>query len=356
MPTTHPVGRGLTANIFPNRTNYFPSIYIDQFHRDVYHPPAQEDARTRFLIDPFVFTAETMSFDEIFRHQGEEKHAPATLRPGTPASESPEVPPAGNPNSIYQIEERFERTQWRITEWMRRRAFSEEWAWGELIEGFDSSRSLVEQAPHLLRQARIDFTQKFDTLVYEAALGGAQRHHRSNSGATTTINLSDFMDGRQIIDDFFMDGRNFDHEGLLMSLDKFRKMEIREPLYVFCSQDMISQLLRDEKLTSFDFNTVKALAAGDVNTFAGHVFIQTELVPKILDGNGDHVGWRCVVMTRQAVKFGMGPSKDRTGEHPDFLMNPFILMRRSMGGVRQDERRVVEIQITATPGLAPLVA
>ena len=46
-----------------------------------------------------------------------------------------------------------------------------------------------------------------------------------------------------------------------------------------CTAQQVSNLLNDQKVTSADYNTVKALVNGEVNQYLGFEFIRYEALP-----------------------------------------------------------------------------
>ncbi|GAH48044.1 unnamed protein product, partial [marine sediment metagenome] len=51
-----------------------------------------------------------------------------------------------------------------------------------------------------------------------------------------------------------------------------------EDRYFVCTSESIIDLLGTTEVTSADYNTVKALVAGQINSFLGFTFKQTELI------------------------------------------------------------------------------
>lgn len=98
----------------------------------------------------------------------------------------------------------------------------------------------------------------------------------------------------------------------------------------------ISDLLNTTEVTSADYNTVRALVAGQVNTFMGFTFRRTELVPA-------PTATTCVAWTRGAIRGIMGGMRNDIDRLPE---NSHAIQTRSrwqMGAVRIYDEAVVQI-------------
>lgn len=73
-----------------------------------------------------------------------------------------------------------------------------------------------------------------------------------------------------------------------------------DELVLACSSSQINALLQEPEVTSFDYNTVRALAEGKVDTFLGFRIIRSELLPK--DANGIR---SCLAWVKSKAQFGI---------------------------------------------------
>jgi hypothetical protein len=113
------------------------------------------------------------------------------------------------------------------------------------------------------------------------------------------------------------------------------------PRYIVCGATQIADLLGTTQVTSSDFNTVKALAAGDVDTFMGFKFILSNR----LNFDATHTDDRLVfAFTQDAIKLGVG--KDITAKidvRPDKSYATQVYTCMSIGAVRMEENKVFQI-------------
>lgn len=100
------------------------------------------------------------------------------------------------------------------------------------------------------------------------------------------------------------------------------------------------QLLDDERLTSADYNAVKALVNGSVDTFMGFKFIETECLPF----DSETGLRRCVAYVPSAIDFGIwDDAKTEVTIRTDKKNCPQIYTHIGIGAVRNDDMGVVAI-------------
>jgi hypothetical protein len=116
---------------------------------------------------------------------------------------------------------------------------------------------------------------------------------------------------------------------------------------LFVRPDQVSDLLNTTEIKSSDFNTVKALARGEVDTFLGFKFIPvngkridgTKLVP--VDGSSDR---RCFAFQNEGLLLGVGADMTtKISERADKNYATQVFCSMSIGGTRMEEARVLEI-------------
>lgn len=114
-----------------------------------------------------------------------------------------------------------------------------------------------------------------------------------------------------------------------------------EPIAFVCSSETIDDLLHESEIQSIDQNTFRALTSGEVTTFMGFTFIQTELV----DGIGG-ASEKCYVYPRSAIRLAIGADIQTMIERrPDksYAWNPYV--RMSIGATRTQSDNVVTITV-----------
>ncbi len=109
----------------------------------------------------------------------------------------------------------------------------------------------------------------------------------------------------------------------------------------FCivSPEQVEDLLNTTEVKSSDFNTVKALAQGDINSFLGFEFITSNRLTQDATPNR-----QVIAFASDGIKLGIG--KDitaRISERDDKSYSTQVYYCMDIGATRMEEEKVVEI-------------
>ena len=105
-------------------------------------------------------------------------------------------------------------------------------------------------------------------------------------------------------------------------------------------------LLAEPNLTSADYNTVKTLVDGEINTFMGFTFINSELLANSAPGLVGNIR-TCFAWQRDGIMLGVGQDINaRISELPERNYSIQAYASMSLGATRLEEKRVVKIDIT----------
>ncbi|MEA2037955.1 MAG: phage capsid protein, partial [Nanoarchaeota archaeon] len=111
-----------------------------------------------------------------------------------------------------------------------------------------------------------------------------------------------------------------------------------DPKYIVISSGMLTSLLNTTEIKSADYNSVKALVQGDVDTFLGMKFIRSE---RLAGGASTR---KALLFTKSGV--GLAVGKDvisRITEESTLHFTKQLYFSMSMGASRLEEDKVVEI-------------
>lgn len=112
-----------------------------------------------------------------------------------------------------------------------------------------------------------------------------------------------------------------------------------DPLYIIVTAQQIDDLLATTEVTSSDYNTVKALVQGDVNTFMGFNFVHCERLG--VDGSSDR---RVIAFAKSGMHLGMwNDINARMDERADKSYATQVYTKATFGATRTEEGKVVEI-------------
>ena len=130
---------------------------------------------------------------------------------------------------------------------------------------------------------------------------------------------------------------------LIEARTKLKAAAVGEDLGDFtwvCSSLDIGQLLRDETLGSAEYNTVKALVAGEVSSFMGFTFVEYEDLPTV-GGVRSNIAFR-----RKALMYRGKPlTKSRISERADRSYNWYAYYKGMHGSARRYDEAVIEVLV-----------
>lgn len=114
-----------------------------------------------------------------------------------------------------------------------------------------------------------------------------------------------------------------------------------DELVLACTSSQINSLLREPEVSSYDYNTVRALAEGKVDTFLGFRIIRTELLP-IEDGERSCLAW-----VKSKAQFGIWDDfKVKLSVRDDLDEALQVRAKFACGATRLQEEAFVKIMCT----------
>jgi hypothetical protein len=140
---------------------------------------------------------------------------------------------------------------------------------------------------------------------------------------------------------------NLTIEKLIQAKAKFgtnESVEDGEMITFVLAQSQLNSLLRTTEITSADYNAVKALVSGQVNTFMGFNFVRTEL----LSYSSTNVR-RCIAYPKSGIIVGMGNAlRTRMDERADLNYTWQVWCQGTFGAARSWLEKVVSVDCDET--------
>ncbi len=201
--------------------------------------------------------------------------------------------------------------------------------WADLIDDSDKVRMLADPTSSYARAAAAAMGRSQDDTII-AALGGTSK--TGKEGATSTVLPAASKIGHG--------SAGLTIAKLVTAKKKLDEADTDPSIkrYIVVSPEQIEDLLNTTNVTSADFNTVKALVQGDIDTFVGFKFITSN---RLLD---DGTSRLCYAFTQDGMKMAIG--KDvmaRIDERSDKSYSTQVFYCASFGATRMQETSVVEI-------------
>jgi hypothetical protein len=242
------------------------------------------------------------------------------------------------PTDAVEILNRHSDTPLVETTHDRRRISLRAYDWADLIDRMDKVKMLADPTSSYTQNAAYALGRKVDATIIEAAFGTA---YTGKTGSSTTT----FSANQTVASDYVESGSATASN---LSVAKLRRARFLldsneaamdgEPLYAVVTASQIQSLLSSTQVTSSDFNSIKALVAGEVDTFMGFKFIRTELLPK--SGNIRSALFFAqqglCLATAQDITVDVGPRRDKRNSVQ-------VYVSASFGASRMWEEKVLKV-------------
>ena len=280
------------------------TAFVQQYSANVQMLAQQMGSRLRAAVDVETITGKNAYFDQV-------GVTAAQVR----SSRHADTPQIDTPHS-------------------RRRVSLADYEWADLIDDQDKVRMLIDPTSSYAKAAAAAMGRSMDDVIIDA-LGGTAYTGEAGGTSTSLPSTQKFATSQQT-------------DGLTIAklLDAKKKLDLKDvdpslKRYVVCGATQISDLLNTTEVKNSDYNTVKALAMGQVNSFLGFEFIMSNR----LDFDATYTDDRLVfAFTEDAVKLAVG--KDitaRIDERADKSYSTQVYYCMSIGATRMEEVKVVQI-------------
>lgn len=207
-----------------------------------------------------------------------------------------------------------------------------DWDDGDMIDDQDKIRMLVDPTSEYVKAMIASLNRAKDDVII-ASMGGNSR--------ATTGNI--ILPSTQKI---VVGGTGLTKAKIIQARKMFRKNEADnhngEELFITYSAQAAADILADPTLTSADYMAGKFLQEGDVEgKWMGFNWIPSERTPY------DGATRRLYAWAKSGVTLGKGADiTTKVGEDPGKGFNVRIYAKMSIGAVRVEEEKVVEIAVT----------
>ena len=201
--------------------------------------------------------------------------------------------------------------------------------WATLLDTVDQVRMLVDPKNYYNQIARMAMNRAKDSTII-TALGGTS--YSGQAGATSVVLPS---------------AQKIAHGSVGLTLTKLMTAketldaaEVDEdmPRYIVVAARQITDLLATTEIKSSDYNTVKALVEGKIDTFMGFKFIRTQLLDLTSDVR------YCYVYAQGAIGYGkLSDIQAKIDQRSDKNYSWQVWNYMDIGATRIEEEQVIEI-------------
>tara|TARA_E500000075_G_scaffold126854_1_gene131927 strand:- start:563 stop:1198 length:636 start_codon:yes stop_codon:yes gene_type:complete len=209
----------------------------------------------------------------------------------------------------------------------------DDYDWADLIDDTDKVRLLISPQSEYAKAGAYAMGRTMDDVIIAAATGNA---FGGVSGGST-IGLPA--------------GQKIAHGSTGLTIAKLisakekldaANVDPDEARTLVCSAKQISDLLGTTQITSSDFNSVKALVQGDIDTFMGFRFIRSERLGT--DSNGNR---QVLAFTNTSMGLALGKDiQTKISERADKNYSTQVYLCMTIGATRVEDEKVLEIACT----------
>ena len=209
----------------------------------------------------------------------------------------------------------------------RRRVSLADYEFADLIDQEDKVRLLIDPTSTYAQAAAMAMGRAIDDVIIAAATGTA---FTGETGATSTSAQTAIAAG-----------------GTALTIAKLRTAKQTFDLanvdpsitrHIVVGPEQINNLLGTTEVTSSDFNTIKALVNGEIDTFLGFKFTTSNRLAK--SGNDR----TCIAFAEDGITLGIGKDiSARIDERADKSYATQVYYCQSIGATRMEEAKVLGI-------------
>jgi hypothetical protein len=285
-------------------SNQITTAFVQQYSSNVQMLSQQMGSVLRGVVDVESVTGKSAFFDQVGK-------TTAVVR----SSRHADTPQIDTPHS-------------------RRRVTLADYEWADLIDNADKVRLLIDPTSSYAKAAAAAMGRAMDDVII-AALGGTA--YTGETGSTSVALPAAQKPYSSSQSDGLTITKLLEAKRLLDAADVDPSLQ----RYLVCGPKQIGDLLGTTQVTSSDFNTVKALAQGQVDSFLGFQFIVTNRLKLDATNTDDRLAY---AFTADAIKLAIGQDVlARIDERADKSYSTQVYYAMSIGASRMEEEKVVEI-------------
>lgn len=234
----------------------------------------------------------------------------------------------------------------------RRRVGLRQFDWADLIDKWDRVRMIADPTSSYVQNAVLALGRSKDQVIIDAAFGTA---FSGKTGATSVT----FPASQEVAVNYVETGGAVSSNLTIAKLRKARSIlatneaihqvmgsdgiVTEEPTIAVVAQSQIDALLRTTEVTSEDYNTVKALVRGEIDTFLGFRFIRTQLLTVTTNIR------ECIFYAQSGLLLSTAAEIMTTVDRrPDKRNSVQVYACGAFGATRMEEKKVVRVKCDET--------
>jgi len=234
--------------------------------------------------------------------------------------------------NMVQAVSRHEDTPLTEVPFSRRRVTFNTYRAVDLIDSPDRVKMAKDPTSPSMKQLVWSLNRQKDDLIIAAASGNAFAVDSADSSSTVAL-----PSGQKIASgsaDLTL-AKIIQTKKILLNNDVDPE---EEPMYFAIGPDQLEALLNNSTITSADYNSIRLLMSGDIDTFMGFKWI---ISTRLVKSSNDR---KCLAWAQSGLGLAMNGSPNiRISERADKNYSTQIFVEASMGATRIEDEKVVEI-------------
>lgn len=290
--------------------------FVAQYNNNLDHLCQQMGSKLRNYVSVERVKGKTAFFDQIGVSTAAPKGSknPATVAPSTA------------PNSYHL------GTPVMDTPFDRRKVDLATWNWGDLIDNDDKVRMLIDPTSDVARSGAMAMGRAIDQIILTAATATA---YTGETGATSVA-----FPSTQIVDSGATSVFNLDKLLEIKTLMDSGDVPEEERIIAIQAADL-KNLLKETKVTSTDYASVKALVNGQIDTFMGFKFIRVS--DRVWTAAGYNAN-EAIAFQKSGIKLAIGQDMvSHIDVRNDLCYSTQVYSEMTLGATRMEEAKVVKV-------------
>ena len=276
------------------------TAFVEQYKSNVFHLAQQKGSRLRDAVRSETVTGKAHFFERIGSTAAQKR-----------TSRHSDTPRMDTPHS-------------------RRKVTMDDYDWADLIDNEDKVRMLISPTSDYALAGAYAMGRAMDDAIISAATGTS---YGGVSGGTSVV----LPAGQKIVHG----GTNLTIAKCLAAKKLLDAAEVDpdEQRFLICTADQIMDFLNIAEVKSSDYNTIKALAQGQIDTYLGFKYIRSERLGQDATPNR-----QVLAFTKSAIGLALGADiTTKISERSDKNYATQVFLSMTIGATRIEDEKMVEI-------------
>lgn len=293
------------------------TAFVEQYKANVYHLTQQKGSKLRRAVRVESVTGKNAYYEQLGATSARKR-----------TSRHSDTPRMDTPHS-------------------RRRVSLEDYDWSDLIDNEDTIRMLIDPASPYAEAASMAMGRAIDDAIVAAADGTA--YTGVDGGTSTPFDTNMVVDVQTVWPGVSAADTGLNVAKLIAASKLLGQNDVDpdEEKFLIPNARQISSLLKDDRLSSHDYNIVKPLVDGNVTKYMGFTIIPCNRIG--VDSNSDD---KVLFWAKGGLLLGLGKDiSTRISERADKNYATQVFASMTIGATRMEEARVGYIE--CDPGASP---